>query len=58
MLKIEQVLVQSKRSSCVTPAGASTSLAFRINGMTTHAHHGKGKHFEHVIQIKTKISWS
>ena len=25
-------------SSCVTPAGASTSLTSRINGMTTHTH--------------------
>ena len=24
--------------SCVTPAGTSTSLTSRINGMTTHAH--------------------
>ena len=58
MLEIEPVLIQRKRSSCVTPAGASTSLASRINGMATHTHHGKGGHFEHVNQIKTKMSWS
>ena len=36
--KLTQAPQKKVEKSCVTPAGTSTSLTSRINGMTTHTH--------------------
>ena len=44
--------------SCATPAGTSTNLTSRINGMTTHTHMGQKKHDPNILILTVLMSGS